>query len=151
MIKIIYVCHGNICRSPCAEYVAKEYIKEKGLENEFQISSKALSFEEIGHDIYYPMKEALKRNNIHFSYHRASVLTEEDIKSSDYIFYMDNKNYSRLTRYYPISNKFKLISYPNNDEEIEDPWYTERFDFVVKRIQACVKNSLDEIIKNINI
>ena len=89
MKKIVFVCHGNICRSPTVEYVFKHIAKELGREDEFVVVSKATSYEEIGNDIYPPMKRALIDLNIPFSSHRASRFTKEDYESADYIFYMD--------------------------------------------------------------
>ena len=141
MKKIIFVCHGNICRSVAAEYIMKNKTKD------FVIESKATSYEEIGNDIYPPMKRELLKNNIPFNRHYASRITREDFESSDYIFYMDNENYYSLIRMFGNSDKIlPIYKYTKDIYEIEDPWYTNRFDVVVKQITRCV----DDILKNIS-
>jgi len=148
MKKIIFVCHGSICRSPAAEFITKSYLNEIGRDNEFDVSSYALSYEEIGNDIYYPMKEELRKNNISFSYHPSKRLTNDLLKECDYLFYMDDSN-KRLLESFDIKNnkdKIKPIYfYSKNINEIEDPWYTDRYNLVVKQIKECVI----DIFKNI--
>ena len=92
MIKVMFVCLGNICRSPMAEFVLKDMVSRKGLSNEFYIKSSATSYEEIGNDIYPPMKYCLTRHNIEYQKHRASRINMRDVNESDYIYYMDNNN-----------------------------------------------------------
>ena len=138
MKKIIFVCHGNICRSPAAEYIMKN------LTNEYEIISRATSYEEIGNDIYPPMKRELMKNSIPFSRHFATKITYEDYESADYIFYMDEENRYSLERMFHNSNKIMPIyKFTPSINEIEDPWYTGRFDVVVKRITLCVKDIIN--------
>ncbi len=140
MKKIIFVCHGNICRSVAAEYIAKSMSKE------YIFISKATSFEEIGNDIYPPMKEELRKNNIPFSRHYASRIEIDDILSADYVFYMDNENkYSLLRRFPTADNIYPIYLYSKSIDEIEDPWYTGRFDLVVEQLKQCIKDILDNI------
>ncbi len=146
MKTIIFVCHGNICRSIAAEEIAKEYLKSINRSDEFKIISRAISTEEIGNDIYYRMKEALKRNKIPFEKHRATLISKKDYDEADFIFYMDKENKYYLDRFFPNSRKiFAITMYNSNLEEIEDPWYTSRFDLVIKELQECVK----EIFKHL--
>ena len=141
MKKIIFVCHGNICRSPAAEYIMKSLTKD------FEICSRATSFEEIGNDIYPPMKKELFQNSIPFNKHYATRITREDFENADYIFYMDGENEYALNRMFGQSNKIMPIyKFTPNISEIEDPWYSDRFDLVVRQITTCIK----DIIKNIN-
>ena len=140
MKKITFVCHGIICRSVAAEYIFKNKTKE------YIVISRATSYEEIGNDIYPPMKRELLKNNIPFNRHYAKRIEYEDYISSDYIFYMDNENYYSLIRMFGVSNKIiPIYKYSKDIKEIEDPWYTGRFDKVVKQITQCI----DDILKNI--
>ena len=141
MKKIIFVCHGNICRSPAAEYIMKK------LSSEYIVCSRATSYEEIGNDIYPPMKRELIKNNIPFARHYASRITYEDFVDADYIFYMDDENYYSLINRFGISSKIlPIYQYTLSINEIEDPWYTGRFDLVFKQIKEC----LIDILANIN-
>ena len=140
MEKIIFVCHGNICRSVAAEYIMKK------LSNNYIVSSRATSLEEIGNDIYPPMKRELMRNNIPFDRHYAQRISYEDYEEADYIFYMDDENLYYLNHMFPNSNKIHPIyQYTPSINEIEDPWYTGNFSKVVSQITQCIK----DIIKNI--
>ena len=130
---IIFICHGSICRSPAAEFILKN------LSSDYEVISRAVSYEEIGNDIYPPMKIALRKADIPFSYHSAKHITKEDYDWADYIFYMDNENFYRLNRLFPNSNKIHPIyEWTPSINEIEDPWYTGRYDKVVSQITDCV-------------
>ena len=140
MSKIIFVCHGSICRSPAAEMIFKM------LSDEHQVISKALTFEEIGNDIYPPMKRELDRRGIPYTKHYAEYLKPSDVDWADYIFYMDIENRYMLVRRYGELDKFQpIFRYTNSVTEIEDPWYTGNYKKVVDQITTCIK----DIIKNI--
>ena len=140
MKKIVFVCHGNICRSVAAEYIFKSLSKE------YDVISRATSFEEIGNDIYPPMKSELIKNHIPFDKHHAKRIDYEDYINADYIFYMDDENFYTLNRMFPNSNKiFPIYRYTPSINEIEDPWYTGRFDLVVTQITTCIKDILNNI------
>ena len=141
MKKIVFVCHGSICRSPAAEMIAKS------LSSEFEFKSFALSYEEIGNDIYPPMKKELSRQGIPFSYHPAAYLPYEEVKEAAYVFYMDESNKRRLFRAYPdFVNKFLPIFYftPSIDE-VEDPWYSGRYELVVNQLKRCIEDILSNV------
>ena len=141
MKKIVFVCHGNICRSVAAEYIMKS------MTDKFVIISRATSFEEINNDIYPPMKRELLNNNIPFDRHYARRIDNDDYVSADYIFDMDQENYYSLYRMFGDDPKIKPIyEWTPSITEIEDPWYTGRFNVVVRQITECIKN----ILKNIN-
>ena len=110
MIKVLFVCLGNICRSPMAEFIFKDMIYKKGLSNEFVIKSAATSYEEIGNDMHYGAKDKLIQKNIPFSKRKATRITPEDYGED-----VDNK----------IS---KLLDYSDNPRDIADPWYTGNFE-----------------------
>ena len=147
MKKVIFVCHGNICRSPAAEWIFKQKLIKYHLEDKFEVISRATSTEEIGNDIYPPMKRALYNKEILFFSHRARQITQKDYDEADYIFYMDNNNLRWLSH---LVDDYKHIIkpitfYSNEIEFINDPWYTGQFDEVVSQIEECV----EEIIRNI--
>lgn len=147
MKKIIFVCHGNICRSPAGEYICKYLVKKFGRENEFSICSRAVSYEEIGNDIYPPMKRELIKNNIPLDRHMAKRITMEDYNHADYIFYMDNSNKYYLDRMF--SDERGIIKHINvftsDIGDIEDPWYSGRYNKVVDQIYECIENILRNI------
>ena len=147
MKTIIFVCHGNICRSPAAEFIFKSLIEKYQLQDRFRVYSRATSTEEIGNDIYPPMKRALMAHDIPFEKHFAKQITKEDYENADVIFYMDNANLSYLN--YLLNdnqNKFELISkYTENLEYIEDPWYSGEYEIVIKELIQCC----EDIIKNL--
>ena len=92
------MCHGSICRSPAAAFIARQYLKEIGREGEFDIQVRATSSEEIGNDVYPPMKRELNRRDIPLYPHRATRISRSDYDHADYIFYMDEENRWSLNR-----------------------------------------------------
>lgn len=147
MIDIIFVCHGNICRSPAAEWIMKHLLLKYQMEEDFFITSRATSLEEIGNDIYPPMKRALYNKEIPFYQHHAKRITKEEFDKADYIFYMDELNKRYLERLFgPLPEKCQIITkYAGNPSFIDDPWYTGDFDNVVNQIEYC----LEKIITNL--
>lgn len=140
MKKIIFVCHGNICRSVAAEYIMKS------LTNEYDVLSRATSYEEINNDIYPPMKRVLSSHNIPFNRHYAKRIDYKDYEEADYIFYMDNENMYSLLRMFPHSNKiYPIYKYTSSINEIEDPWYTGRYELVYSQIRQCIIDILNNI------
>ena len=140
MKTIIFVCHGNICRSVAAEFIFKN------MNNEYIVLSRATSNEEIGNDIYPPMKRELTRQGIPFDRHYAKRIDYDDYLKADLIFYMDDENFYTLNRMFPNSNKiFPIYKYTPSISEIEDPWYTGRFDLVVTQIKTCIKDIINSI------
>ena len=139
MKRILFLCHGNICRSVAAKWIALDYLKKNGRLDEFDIDSRACSSEEIGNDIYPPMKAALRRAGIPFGPHEARRLTLREYEEADAIYYMDRSNLRYLS--YSFSDTrhiFKLICECMPFEEIEDPWYSGNFDLVVDELKECV-------------
>ena len=134
-MNIIFICHGNICRSPVGEILFSKFVKDNHAEDKFNVISRATSLEEIGNDIYPPMKRVLHEHNVPFSRHYARRITQQEFEDADYIFYMDRNNLYYLNRLFGNSNKFHLISEYGNGEEIEDPWYTDRFELVYSQIE----------------
>jgi len=147
MKKIIFICHGNICRSPVGSILFNKYIKEKGLDNVYQAISRATSREEIGNDIYSPMKRVLNEHQIKYDRHYATQITYQEFLEADVIYYMDRNNLYYLERLFSKSDKFQLISKYFDNQDIEDPWYTDRFDYVFNKIDKSVKAIVDNLTK----
>ena len=123
MIKVLFVCHGNICRSPMGEFVLKDMVKKAGLADRFQIASVAVSREELGNPVYPPARRELNSHGIACDGHRARQITQKDVDSYDYIFYMDRSNARYLRQRFPGETKFR----PFLDRDVADPWYTGDF------------------------
>ncbi|MCR4561909.1 MAG: low molecular weight phosphotyrosine protein phosphatase [Bacilli bacterium] len=136
MKTIVFVCHGNICRSPMAEYIAK-YLDTEGRYHYF---SRAVSNEEYLNDIYPPAKEILRRHQIPFSLHQARRISLDEFLEADTIFVMDNSNIKYLERLFPEQDHSKVRLLDPN--EIEDPWYTGNFERVYQQITAGIKRFL---------
>ena len=118
----------------------------KHLSNKFDVCSRATSLEEIGNDIYPPMKRELFLNNIPIDKHSAKRIDDTDISNADYIFYMDNENlYSLMRMFGHIDKVLPIYKWTSSINEIEDPWYTGRYHLVVSQITECVKDILDNI------
>lgn len=126
MKRILFVCHGNICRSVMAEYIMK-YLTNNS--SDYFIDSAATSYEEIGNDIYYEAKNTLNKHRIPFSYHPARHIRKEDIDNFDLIIGMDEENIINLNYYFNNSEKIhKLLEYCGLDRDVIDPWYSRRFE-----------------------
>ena len=124
MIKILFVCHGNICRSPMAEYILKDMTARTGRAAEFEIDSAAVSREEIGNPVYPPARRELERHGVPCGGHRARQVTMEDYRHFDRIYYMDKSNARFLDRLLPRDpDKIR----PLLSRDVADPWYTGDF------------------------
>lgn len=130
MIKILFVCHGNICRSPMAEFVMKDLVKKEGREKEFLIESAATSTEEIGNPVHRGTRQKLAQFNISVSGKIARQMTEKDYEEFDYIIAMDSFNTRNIARI--VEDKdgkvSKLLNFAGEKGDIADPWYTGNFD-----------------------
>ena len=123
MIKILFLCHGNICRSPMAEYVMKDLVKKAGLEHRFEIASAAVSREELGNPVYPPARRELQRHGISCDGHAAHQITRAEYEAYDYIYYMDRSNARYLSRLLTDTAKCQ----PLLDRDVADPWYSGDF------------------------
>ena len=124
MVKILFVCHGNICRSPMAEFVMKDLVKKAGLDNKFHIASAAVSREEIGNPVYPPARRELSKHGIDCAGHAAHQITRTELESYDHIYYMDASNARYLRRLFG-DDAAKCC--PLLDHDVADPWYTGNF------------------------
>ena len=141
MIKILFVCHGNICRSPMGEYILKDLVKKAGREGEFFIDSAAVSREEIGNPVYPPAQRELQKHGVACGGHRARQVTLADYQSFDRIYYMDRSNARYLARLLPQdSDKIR----PLLSRDVADPWYTGDFAQTWDDILAGCKKILEE-------
>ena len=121
MYKVLFVCHGNICRSPMAEFVLKDMIKKAGI-RDVHIASVAVSREELGNPVYPPARRELARHGIACDGHCARQITQADL-AYDRIYYMDSSNLRYLQRMFPGETKFQ----PFLERNVADPWYTGDF------------------------
>ena len=132
MISILFICHGNICRSPMAEFILKDMVKKRGLDSDFRIASAATSREEIGNPVYPPARRKLAENGITCSGHHARRMTRDDYDEYDLIICMDHANVrnARIIAGGDPDNKIVLIlDYTKRKgQEVADPWYTGDFD-----------------------
>ena len=131
MIRILFICHGNICRSPMAEFVMKELVRRAGLENEFLIESAATSREELGNDMHYGTRTKLREMGIPFSRRVARQITRNDYDRYDWLVAMDDENIYYMNRCWspdPERKIVRLLSFAGKTRDIADPWYTGNFD-----------------------
>ena len=148
MIKILFVCHGNICRSPMAEYIFKKLIQEQGILEQFKVDSAATSREEIGNDIYPPAKKCLNKHGIPFGKHHARQITDTDLAYYDYIIAMEDYNIKNLQRMFGDSDKYSLLlDYTNTVGNISDPWYSGDFETAYKEIELGCRGLLNKCSK----
>lgn len=131
MKKILMICHGNICRSPMAEFVFKDMVRKQHLEDKFIIESAATSREEIGNDVHHGTKRKLAEVGVPVERRKARQVTKEDYKNYDYLLLMDEWNHRNLMRIIESDTNNKvhgLLDFSKNPRDIADPWYTGNFD-----------------------
>ncbi|MBQ8808455.1 MAG: low molecular weight phosphotyrosine protein phosphatase [Clostridia bacterium] len=148
MIKILFVCHGNICRSPMAEYVLKDMVKKLRLSDGFEISSAATSIEEIGNGVYPPAKRKLMENGISCSGKTARQMTKDDYAYYDYIIAMDKNNLRNMVRFVgddPLKKVSLLMEHTDTPRDVADPWYTGDFEATWCDVQKGCKALLKEL------
>jgi protein-tyrosine phosphatase len=143
MIKILFICHGNICRSPAAEMVMKQLVQ--GSDGMYVIDSAATTNEEIGNEIYPPMRRTLMNHGIQLVPHRARKTTRKDYAFYDYIVGMDEENMEDLRYIYggdPDGKLSMLMAWAGLNAEVSDPWYTRDFDRALEDIETGCKAML---------
>ena len=130
MIKILFVCHGNICRSPMAEFVMKDMVKKRGLSDLFEIASAATSTEALGESVYPPARRKLNENGITCNGKTARQMTKDDYGYYDYIIAMDRFNLRNMVRFVgddPEGKVSLLLDFTDSPGDVADPWYTGDF------------------------
>lgn len=156
-MKIIFICHGNICRSPMAEFMFADLCKTKGTSDSFEVCSRATSTEELGNPVHYGTKKVLAKMNIDCSEKIAMQISPQEILLADYLVIMDEYNYGNLirlaTRYgekyvTAVKNKTsKLLSYCGGGD-VADPWYTGDFAATERDVLRGIKALYDYLINN---
>ena len=148
MTKILFVCHGNICRSPMAEFVMKDLVHKAGLEDQFRIASAATSAEEIGNPVYPPARRKLAEHGISCAGKTARQLRREDYGQWDLFIGMDEANLQNMRRLFggdPEGKCSLLLSHAGRSGEVADPWYTRDFEATWKDVAEGCRALLDEL------
>ena len=150
MIKVLFVCHGNICRSPMAEFVMKDLVKKEGLSDLFEIASAATSSEEIwngvGNPVYPPARRILAEHGLSCSGKRARQITKADYGRYDYLIGMDRMNYRNMLRAFGRDTDGKLsllMDYTERPGDVADPWYTGDFEETWRDVTEGCRGLLD--------
>jgi len=149
MKKILFVCHGNICRSPMAEFIMKELIKTRGIADEFFIASAATSTEEIGNPVYPGTRKRLAKENISVAGKYAVQITRSDYEKYDYLIGMDSRNIANMHRAFsgdPDGKVGRLLDYTDSPRDIADPWYTDDFDITYDDVCEGCEALLNHIL-----
>lgn len=143
MIKILFICHGNICRSPMAEFVLKDMVRKQNREADFYIASAATSTEEIwngvGNPVYPPAREKLAQNGISCAGKRAVQVQKSDYDKYDYLIGMDSANIRNMMRIFggdPQKKVYKMLEFADSNLDVADPWYTGNFDATYRDVMA---------------
>ena len=154
-IRVLFICHGNICRSTMAESVFTYLVTQAGLASHFEINSAATSREEIGNPPHYGTVDKLRREHIPLIPHHARQMTAEDYRYYDYLIGMDTANIRNMTRIAGGVDKeqkiFKLLTFSGSGRDVADPWYTGDFDATFADVMAGCSGLLEKIRREENI
>jgi len=147
-IKVLFICHGNICRSPLAEFVFKDMVAKRGIADLFEIASAATSMEELGNDIHYGTRGVLMKYKIPFSRRRARQITRLDYNEYDYLIGMDTANIRNMNRTFggdPEGKIYKLLTFAGSGRDVADPWYTGDFETTYRDVCEGLEGFLEEL------
>lgn len=148
MVSVLMVCHGNICRSPMAEFVLKDMVKKRHIESNFFIASAATSTEEIGNEVHRGTRQKLAEHGIGCEGKRAVQVTASDYEKYDYLIVMDQRNLTNLERIVGRDSQhkvYKLLSFLNEDSDIADPWYTGDFELTYQDVYRGCEAFLEHL------
>lgn len=151
MIKVLFICHGNICRSPMAEFVMKDMVKKLNIADRFEIASAATSTEEIGNEVYPPAKRKLSEHGISCKGKTSRQMTKEDYAYYDFIIAMDRNNLRNMVRFTgddPDGKVSLLMDYTSSPGDVADPWYTGDFEKTWQDVNRGITGFLNTIEKN---
>ena len=151
MIKVLFVCHGNICRSPMGEFLLKDMVRRRGRESEFEIASAATSTEEIGNGVHPGTRKILSGLGISCAGKRARQMTRADYAAYDYLIGMDGANVRNMTRIAggdPEGKIHKMLDFTARGGDVADPWYTGDFDATYRDIREGCEGFLDALGQN---
>ena len=141
MIKVLFVCHGNICRSPMGEFILKDMVRRRGMEDQFHIESAATSYEETGNPVYPPARRKLAEYGIRCDGHHARRMERRDYDRFDYIIGMETYNIRNILRIVgsdPEQKIYRMLDFTDHPGDIDDPWYTGEFETVYRQIyEGC--------------
>lgn len=155
MIKVLFLCHGNICRSTMAEMVLKHLVRERNIADCFYIDSAATSREEIGNGVHYGTRRKLAEVGIPCEDHRARQVTKKDYEKFDYLIVMDSNNVRNLNRIIgsdPDGKVYKLLDFTERTgASIADPWYTGNFDETYRDVLEGCEGFLKKVSENGNL
>ena len=149
MIKVLFICHGNICRSTMAQYVFEDIVKKRGIADLFEIDSAATSREEIGNGVHHGTRRKLAKMGIPCGDHRARQVTKADYEYYDYLLIMDANNRRNLMRIIGGDPKHKvhgLLDFSSDPRDIADPWYTGNFDVTYEDIAEGCRDFLQYVM-----
>lgn len=157
MIKVLFVCHGNICRSVMAEYMMRYFVQEQGIGTQFQIDSAAATTEEIGNEMYAPAKRKLEEKGIPYGNHRARLVRPADYNLYDYIIGMDDENMHDMNRIFandPDGKLHMMMSFAGErdkgdiryrNKSVSDPWYTRDFETTYQDLYSGIQGLINEV------
>ena len=151
MIKVLFICHGNICRSTMCEFVFKDMVNKRGLADSFYIASAATSREEIGNDTHYGTKRKLDEMGIPYTKRGAVQMTESDYNKFDFILGMDRHNMLNISKIIgsdPEGKVNRLLDFSSRPRDIADPWYTGNFDVTYNDVVEGCEALLQHILEN---
>ena len=151
MFKIMFVCHGNICRSPMAEFVFLDMIKQRGLLDRITAMSSATSTEEIGNDIHHGTRRILDKYGIHYRHREAVQLTRADYEKYDLFVGMDSANIRNMLRIFgsdPDGKVVRLLDLTDHPGDVADPWYTGNFEITYRDVTCGCEALIDFLLNN---